>query len=138
MIVLSDEFYREIMPHPIPADLEAVNVLAHAPAVLDLFMWLSYRCFLAKGREAIPLVGPFGLATQIGSIEYARPHRFREKLEEWLNSIQVLWPECPAKISPDGLALIVDQAQAVRPTKHSPITINTQVAIPIWSESSHA
>ncbi len=113
VIVLSDEFYREIMSHPIPADLEAVKVLAGAPAVLDLFMWLSYRCFLAKGPEAIPLLGPFGLATQIGSVEYARPRRFREKLEEWLESIRVLWPECPAQISPDGLSLVVDRAHAV-------------------------
>lgn len=51
VIVLSDEFYREITAHPIPADLEAVKVLAASPAVLDLFMWLSYRCFLAKGRR---------------------------------------------------------------------------------------
>ena len=51
VIVLSDEFYREIVAHPIPADLEAVKVLAGSPAVVDLFMWLSYRCFLAKGKE---------------------------------------------------------------------------------------
>jgi hypothetical protein len=37
VIVLSDEFYREITAHPIPTDLEAVKVLAGAPAVLDLF-----------------------------------------------------------------------------------------------------
>jgi replication initiator protein len=51
VIVLSDEFYREITAHPIPADLEAVKVLAGAPAVLDLFMWLSYRCFLPKTKR---------------------------------------------------------------------------------------
>lgn len=62
VIVLSDEFYREIMEHPIPADLEAVKVLAAGPAVLDLFMSLSYRCFVAKGKEIIPLFGPRGLA----------------------------------------------------------------------------
>jgi hypothetical protein len=113
VIVLSDEFYREITSHPIPADLEAVKVLAGAPAVLDLFMWLSYRCFLAKGQEAIPLLGAFGLASQIGSVEYARPRRFREKLEHWLDSIRVLWPECPARISADGTSLLVSRASAV-------------------------
>jgi hypothetical protein len=102
VIVLSDEFYREITAHPIPADLEAVKVLAGAPAVLDLFMWLSYRCFVARGQEAIPLFGPFGLTSQIGSIEYARPRRFREKLDQWLKSIRALWPDCPARISADG------------------------------------
>jgi Plasmid encoded RepA protein len=113
VIVLSDEFYREITAHPIPADLEAVKVLAGSPAVLDLFMWLSYRCFLAKGPEAIPLLGPFSLASQIGSIEYARPRRFREKLDQWLDSIRVLWPECPAHISADGQSLVVNRASAV-------------------------
>ena len=48
VIVLSDEFYQEILAHPIPTDLEAVKVLASAPAVLDLFMWLTYRCFVCQ------------------------------------------------------------------------------------------
>jgi len=113
VIVLSDEFYSEIVAHPIPADLEAVKVLAGAPAVLDLFMWLSYRCFVAKGKEIIPLFGSRGLASQIGSIGYARPRRFREKLDGWLESIRVLWPECPAKITGDGTGLEVNRATAV-------------------------
>jgi hypothetical protein len=113
VIVLSDEFYKEVVAHPIPADLEAIKVLAGAPAVLDLFMWLSYRCFLAKGKETIPLFGPHGLASQIGSIGYARSRRFREKLDAWLDSIRVLWPECPAKIGGDGMSLVVDHAHAV-------------------------
>ena len=39
VIVLSDEFYQEIVAHPIPTDLDAVKVLAAAPALLGLFMW---------------------------------------------------------------------------------------------------
>ena len=117
VIVLSDEFYREVIAHPIPADLEAVNVLAAAPAVLDLFMWLSYRCFTAKGMEDIPLFGPYGLANQIGSTEYARPRRFREKLDQWLDSIRLLWPECPARINSDGTCLVVKHGYAVLNSK---------------------
>ena len=63
----------------------------------------------------IPLFGPCGLASQIGSIEYARPRRFREKLDGWLESVRVLWPDCPAEISVDGENLIVNEAIAVRP-----------------------
>jgi hypothetical protein len=48
-IVLSDEFFREVTTHAIPTDLEAAKALSSAPAALDLFMWLSYRCFTAKG-----------------------------------------------------------------------------------------
>src|SRR6266851_3097233 len=71
-IVLSHEFFNEIMSHPIPTDMEAAKALSCSPAALDLFMWLSYRCFVAKGRERVPLFGDFGLVSQLGSSEYAR------------------------------------------------------------------
>jgi hypothetical protein len=113
VVVLSDDFYQEIMAHPIPTDLEAVKVLASAPAVLDLFTWLSYRCFFAKAEESIPIFGSFGLAKQIGSVEYSRPRRFRAMLEEWLETIRTLWPECPARISADGENVVIDHAASV-------------------------
>ena len=113
VIVLSDEFYREISEHPIPTDLEAVRVLSASPAVLDLFMWLSYRCFSAKSEESIPLSGGLGLAAQLGNAEYARPRKFREKLQEWIRVIKSMWPECPARVSADGQRLIVQPAAAL-------------------------
>jgi len=113
MVVLSEEFYREIQSHPIPTDLEAAKALSASPAVLDLFTWLSYRCFTAKERERVPLFGEFGLVSQLGSVEYARPRKFREKLDGWLTVIRAMWPECPASIDRDGTGLIVDRARAV-------------------------
>ena len=115
MIVLSDEFYREILSHPIPTDLEAAKVLSASPAALDLFTWLSYRCFTARGRERVPLFGELGLVSQLGSTDYARPRKFREKLEGWLKLVRAMWPECPAHIDEDGRALWVDKAAALRP-----------------------
>lgn len=113
-IVLSDDFYNEIASHPIPTDLEAVTILAGARAVLDLFMWLSYRCHISKREERIPIFGPFGLAQQLGSVEYSRPRQFRVKLEQWLDTIRVLWPQCPARITADGQTLSVDAGSAVK------------------------
>ena len=118
VIVLSDEFYQELVAHPIPNDLEAIKLLAASPAVLDLYMWLSYCCFKAKGKEMIPLFGDFGLSRQIGSVEYSRPRRFRGMLEQWLTTIRALWPECPARISPDRLSMCVMHAPAVIPTQN--------------------
>src|SRR5882757_9546136 len=51
-IVLSDEFFREITTHSIPTDLEAAKALSSSPAALDLFMWLSYRCFTCQRARA--------------------------------------------------------------------------------------
>jgi hypothetical protein len=115
-IVLSDEFYKEVMAHRIPADLEAVKAFGSAPAVLDLFMWLTYRCFIAKSEERIPLFGHFGLTSQLGSVEYTRPRRFRAMLEQWLGQVRMVWPECPAQICADGQYLRLSPAKAIRPT----------------------
>lgn len=106
-VVLSDEFYREISEHPIPTDLEAAKALSSAPAALDLFTWLSYRCFTAKAEERVPLFGAFGLVNQLGSAEYARPRKFRERLVSWLTLIRTMWPECPATLSSNGCSLIL-------------------------------
>jgi hypothetical protein len=117
VIVLSDEFYQEAMSHPIPTDLEAVKLLA--PAALDLYVWLSYRCFTAKGEEHVPIFGRCSLMQQIGSVEYACARRFRAKLAEWLRTIRLIWPECPARISADGRYIVVDHAISVHPAKRA-------------------
>lgn len=88
VIVLSHEFYQEVMAHPIPADIEIVKVFASAPAVLDLFMWLTYCCFVAKAEERILLFGDFGLTAQLGSVEYSRPRRFQAMLEQCLGRVR--------------------------------------------------
>src|SRR2546423_5077813 len=90
--------------------LETVKLLAPAPAILDLFVWLSYRCFTAKREESIPIFGDFGLVRQIGAVQYSRPRKFREKLADWLRTIHLLWPDCPARISSDERYLIIDHA----------------------------
>ncbi len=117
-IVLSAEFYNEITAHPIPADLNAAKALSSSPAALDLFMWISYRCFMATKEERVPLFGTCGLANQLGCVEYARPRKFRERLDGWLAVIRAMWPECPAQIHSDGDALVVSHAAAICPFKN--------------------
>ena len=113
-ITLSDEFYLEISNHPVPTDLEAAKALSSAPATLDLFMWLSYRCFNSRGPERIPLFGEFGLAAQLGNEGYARPRKFRERLERWLDIVRALWPECPAQLSDSADYLKISPAIALK------------------------
>jgi hypothetical protein len=112
-IVLSDEFFREVLSHSIPTDLEAAKALSCAPAALDLYMWLSYRCFTAKQQERIPIFGGFGLAAQLGSADYARPRKSRERLDRWLDLVQTLWPSCPARMGSDGDSIVIQPARAL-------------------------
>jgi hypothetical protein len=60
----------------------------------------------------------FGLVNQLGSADYARPRKFRERLERWLDLVRTMWPECPARISADGQAILVNRAHAIRPQEN--------------------
>lgn len=56
VIELSDKFYQEVGAHPISADIEAEKIFASAPAVLDLFMWLTYSLGF-RADEAVGIGG---------------------------------------------------------------------------------
>ena len=118
MIVLSEEFWREIQEHPIPVDLKVVRALADSPGSLDLYVWLVWRCWTAKSRADIPLFGPNGLISQLGTSSSLRERDFRRQMIQWLKVIQQLWPECPAAISPGGASLILHAERGTR-TFHS-------------------
>src|SRR5258708_38924931 len=87
--------------------------ISGSQAVLVLFMGLFYRCFVAKGRERVPLFGDFGLVNQLGSSDYARPRKFRERLEGWLDLVRSMWPECPAVMDTAGTGFWGGRAAAV-------------------------
>ena|SRR5690349_11703087 len=88
--------------------------------------------------ETIPLFGNFGLADQIGTTDYTRPRRYRAMIEQWLDSIRVLCPECPARISSDGQAMIVRHASAVLPAEATASRVLTSSATVRWANASSA
>jgi hypothetical protein len=107
-IVLSEAFYEEIDKHRLPVEREVVALLANAPGVLDLYLWLVWKTWSINGHTVrIPLFASGGLADQLGTRQYCADRFFRRKLNHWLAKIKMLWPECPAVISEDGGMLIL-------------------------------
>ena len=110
--VLSEAFYNEIDQHRIPVEREVVAALANAPGVLDLYLWLVWKTWSLNNQFArIPLFTTGGLANQLGSGGYCADRFFRRKLNRWLAEVKAFWPDCPAQISPDGLALTVHSSK---------------------------
>jgi hypothetical protein len=118
-VTLSTSFWEELRTHPIPVDTEVIRALANNPGCLDLYTWLTWRCYQAKSIQRIPLFGPAGLEGQLGVQEYSRERKFRERLREWLTLVRLCWPECPAVVSSNGAFLELRPAFAVR-TRSSP------------------
>jgi Plasmid encoded RepA protein. len=112
-IELSEQFWREIQVHPIPAERHAVRGLANSPGCLDFYLWLSWRSHTARKIERVSLFGPAGLVHQLGSEDYGRPRDFRRTITRWLKAITLYWPECQAQLSSDGRALLIQSARAI-------------------------
>ncbi len=124
VIVLSEEFWKEIQDHPIPVDLAVVRALADSPGNLDLYIWLVWRCWTAKTQVHIPLFGPEGLVQQLGVSGNLRERDFRRQIRSWLLIIRRLWPECPARLGNAGAILVIDSWKRVGNT-HKPV-VNLQ------------
>lgn len=113
VIVLSEEFWNEIQEHPIPVDLAVVKALADSPGSLDLYVWLVWRCWTAKGPVTVPLFGHEGLISQLGNSAKLRERDFRRQIVQWLKVIRQLWPECPANVVESGALLLVRPSKSV-------------------------
>ena len=121
VVTLSKPFDDEISQHRIPVEREVLAVLANAPGVLDFYVWLAWKSFTLRGHTArIPLLGPSGLAGQLGNAPYAVERTFRLTVHRWLRTVRALWPQCPANLTSNGNCLTVDpsyQTCEVRPTQ---------------------
>ena len=112
-VTLAPAFWEELRNHPIPVDTEVVRALVNNPGCLDLYTWLTWRCFKAKDAQRVPLFGPTGLASQLGVQDYARERKFRERIREWLKLVKLYWPDCPATVTKNGAFLQVEPGMSV-------------------------
>ena len=108
IITLSEAFYKEIDSHRVPVEREVIAALAHAPGILDFYVWIVWKSWTVNGNAAcVPLFAPCGLSCQLGTTEYSAKKRFRQAISDWILKVKALWPECPAEISEDGRSLLV-------------------------------
>jgi hypothetical protein len=106
VIHLSPKFWKDLQEHPIPLDMNIIRELSSAPGILDLYMWLTWRCGKTGESVQIPLFGEYGIAHQLGMADQA-PRTLRQTLKRWLARIKVYWPDVPAELSKDGDHLTV-------------------------------
>ena len=94
-IELGEDFFQEIIEHPIPLDMNILRGLKRSPLGLDLYLWLTYRTFALKRplRLAWPsLYRQFGAdpakADDARTVDYFRTDCLRE-----LTKIKTAWPD---------------------------------------------
>jgi hypothetical protein len=122
---LSEAFYKEIDEHRIPVEREVIAALAHAPGLLDFYVWVVWKSWtLNGGRAYVPLFGPYGLSSQLGTTQYSAKRRFRQTIAGWIRKVKAFWPECPAEISEDGQLLVVTSSRQYPAIKPAGINVH--------------
>ena len=123
-IVLSEGFAADLERHHPPIELTALAAWSDKPAQLYFYLWLVFRCYLAKGRSEIPLMGPGSVHDQCGVEGYEGldgERNFVKKVSKWLKGVEAAWPECPAvlDVSASGrrCLIIEGHAKAIHPRK---------------------
>jgi len=87
-VVLSQEFYSEIISHPVPLDTRILKALRTSPFAIDLYTWLTYRVSYLQGETVIP----WGLLQEQFGADYAELKTFKFNLVKNLKKILSLYP----------------------------------------------
>lgn len=105
-ITLSEAFYREIIEHPVPLDVEILKALRRSPLALDIYSWLTYRSSYQKGRSK-PILWE-SLQEQFGSgyQDTAQGKRdFKKNFIKQLKKVSKFYEGANVEIVDNGLRL---------------------------------
>jgi hypothetical protein len=100
-VTLTEPFYREIVEHPIPVDMRAIQALKRSPMALDIYCWLTYRASYAKKPSTIPWQA---LAMQFGS-DYARVRDFKSSFLAELRKVATVYGGAQFEAGEEGLVV---------------------------------
>ena len=94
-IRLGEDFFNEIINHPVPIDMNTLTALKRSPLGLDLYLWLVYRTFPLRAplRLSWPtLYRQFGVDPSRASDRVAVDNFRKDCLRE-LKKVKTAWPE---------------------------------------------
>jgi hypothetical protein len=99
-LLLSPEFYEELISHPVPVDYRALHAL-QAPLALDIYAWITWRNHSLRR----PLVLSWrDLATQFGT-QTRRLRNFRAEFVRALNRVRLVYPQAQVEVTSQALIL---------------------------------
>ena len=115
-IYLGEEFFNEIIRHPVPLDMNILTALKRCSLGLDLYLWLNYRTFALTRPLQITwrhLYRQFGLDPD-KSNDKRTVLNFRRNVLRELKKIKTAWPDLNYSIAP-GMLILYPSNPAIPP-----------------------
>lgn len=98
-VTLSETFYQEVIAHPVPIDMRALQAIKRSPLAIDIYCWLTWR---ASFTTSSSLISWTALSHQFGA-DYARLRDFKSAFAAELRKVALVYPEVAAVPTDDGL-----------------------------------
>ena len=120
-IRLGEDFFNEIIRHPVPIDMNTLTALKRCALGLDLYLWLTYRTFSLKRPLRLTwkqLYCQFGTDPAKSDNKFI-VRNFRQNVLRELKKIKLAWPELNYSTAP-GL-LILHPSTSVIPPATDPL-----------------
>ena len=115
-IELGEDFFNEIINHPVPLDINILTAMKRSSIGLDLYLWLTYRTFSLKR--------PLQLSwRQLYRQFWVDPAKAKDKLVvndfrkdclRELKKIKIAWPELNYATAP-GVLILLPSTPAIPP-----------------------
>ena len=115
-IRLGEDFFNEIINHPVPIDMNTLTALKRSPLGLDLYLWLVYRTFPLRAplRLSWPtLYRQFGVDPSRAS-DRVTVDNFRKDCLRELKKVKTAWPELNYATA-KGVLILLPSTPAIVP-----------------------
>ena len=115
-IRLGEDFYNEIISHPVPLNMNTLTALKRCSLGLDLYMWLAYRTFPLRAPQRITwrqVYRQFGLYPDKASDKFT-VRNFRTKVLRELKKIKLAWTGLNYSTAP-GVLILLPSTSTIAP-----------------------
>ena len=115
-IRLGENFFNEIINHPVPLDMNTLTALKRCSLGLDLYLWLVYRTFALRAPLRLTwrqVYRQFGLHPDKAS-DKKTVQNFRIKVLRELKKIKLAWPKLNYSTA-KGLLILHPSTPAIAP-----------------------
>ena len=105
-VEINEEFYNEIISHPVPIDLRILDFIKSSSLAIDLYYWLTYRQGYIREKTIVPWYS----LEYIFHSGYSRKRDFIYNVEEQIKKINSVY---------DSGASVTKTGIMIKPTKTS-------------------
>ena len=120
-IELSEDFFNEIIRHPVPLNINTLTALKRSSLGLDLYLWLVYRTFALRAPQRLTwrqVYSQFG-AHPTKASDKRTVQNFRHEVLRELKKIKIAWKELSYSTAP-GVLILHPSRPAIPPAPEPP------------------